>query len=466
MHYDLIVIGSGPGGYRSAMLAAHHGLKVGIVEKGEWGGCGLNRGCLPKNDWHHTAKLIAAARGFARRGIQGSLSIDLAGAWEHQKKLTRAVRETYIGQMKRLGIDGFAATASFVDPHTISLDGRDRLTARHFVIATGSTPYVPKPFFITEQRVLTTDELFSQPPPPGRRVAIVGSGAVATEFAFILSMLGREVVWVAQNKPLVNSRFSAEALQQLYDRLRRHGIEARVGARPEAVEMPPEGVRLILEGGNDSVVADWVLLGTGRRPHTSGLALDAAGVSTDSKGFIKTNEFLESSQPHIYAVGDVVNPRMSANQALADAAVAVGNILSPRSRTQDRRAVPEVIHSALELGRIGHTVGNGEGTVTATSAFAVNVRAMSEDDGDGFVRLIVDARTGALTGAEVVGAEAAELIHLLAGRLHEPNALRAFATTFYGYPTRAESIYQAAQSLMAQLKAADCSGRKCDPPRE
>ncbi len=454
MQYDLIVIGSGPGGYRAAVLAASRGLKVGIVEKAEWGGCGLNRGCLPKNDWHHTAKLIAAAKGFARRGIQGSLSGDLATAWEHQRKFTRAVREAYIGQMKRLGINGFAATASFVDPHTISLDGRDRLSADHFVIATGSTPYVPKPFFLTENRVLTTDELFTQPPPPGRRVAIVGSGPVGAEFAFILTMLGREVTWVAQNKPLSHSRFSEAALSRLYDKLKRCGVEPRVGARPEAVEMPPDGVRLILQGGAESVVADWVLLGTGRRPHTSGLALDAAGVHTDSKGFIKTNEFMQTSQPHIFAVGDVANARMSANQALADAAVAVANIVSPQSRAQDRRAVPDVVYSALELGRVGlsaEELADGSGAAVGLAEFDHNVRAMSQDDGDGFVRLVADSRTGALAGAEVVGSDAGELIHLIASRYGEPDALRAFAAAFYNYPARAEGVFHAAQALASRL---------------
>ncbi|MEO1766603.1 dihydrolipoyl dehydrogenase family protein [Thiobacter aerophilum] len=457
MQYDLIVIGSGPGGNRAAVLAASHGLKVAIIEKAEWGGCGGNRGYLPKHDWHHTAKLLLAAKGFARRGIHGSVSGDLAGAWEHARKLARSVRDTQIAQMKRLGINGFAATASFVDPHTIALDGRDRLSARQFVVATGSAPYVPKPFFITAQRVLTTDELFSQPPPAGKRVTIVGSGAVATEFAFILTMLGREVTWVAHNPPLSHSRFSAAALQRLNERLRRHGIEARVGARPEAVEMPPEGVRVILAGG-DSVLADWVLLGTGRRPHTSGLALEAAGVNTDSKGFIKTNEYMQTSQPHIYAVGDVTNPRMSASQALADAAVAVANILAPGSRRQDRRAVPEVIHSALELGRIGAAAAEEEGLLVGSADFSHNVRALSQDEADGCVRLVADGKTGALLGAEVVGSDAAELIHLFAQRLNQPEALRVLANGFYGHPARAEAVCQAAQGIVARLPAPEKPG--------
>lgn len=456
MQYDLIVIGSGPGGYRAAVLAAMRGLKVGIVEKAEWGGCGLNRGCVPKNDWHHSAQLIAASKTFSKRGVSGQLSGDLSVAWDHQKKIVKAVRESYIGQMKRLGIGGFAAAASFVDAHTIALDGRDQLTSHHFVIATGSSPYVPKPFFLTENKVLTTDDLFNNPPPPGKRVAIVGSGPVGAEFAFILAMLGREVAWVAQNKPLANARFSEAALAALYDKLKRCGIEPRVGARPEAVEMSPEGIKLILPGGAEPVVADWVLLGTGRRPHTSGLNLDAAGVNTDSKGFIKTNEYMQTSQPHIYAVGDVTNPRMTANHALADAAVAAANILEPNTRSQNRRAVPELIYSALELGRIGvNGDDNGQAPLAAQAAFEHNARALSQDDGEGFVRLLADPNTGALSGAEVVGSDASELIHLIAQRYGEADAMKSFAASFYNHPARAEEVFHAAQTLAVQLSAAD-----------
>ena len=456
MQYDLIVIGSGPGGYRAAVLAAMRGLKVGIVEKAEWGGCGLNRGCVPKNDWHHSAQLIAASKSFSKRGVSGQLSGDLSTAWDHQKKIVKAVRESYIGQMKRLGIGGFAAAASFVDAHTIALDGRDQLTSHQFVIATGSSPYVPKPFFLTENKVLTTDDLFNSPPPPGKRVAIVGSGPVGAEFAFILAMLGREVAWVAQNKPLANARFSEAALTALYDKLKRCGVEPRVGARPEAVEMSPEGIKLILPGGAEPVVADWVLLGTGRRPHTSGLNLDTAGVNTDSKGFIKTNEFMQTSQPHIYAVGDVTNPRMTANHALADAAVAAANIVEPNSRSQNRRAVPDLIYSALELGRVGvNGDDNGQTPLVGLAAFENNARALSQDDGEGFVRLLADPNTGAVSGAEVVGSDASELIHLIAQRYGEADAVRGIAASFYSHPARAEEIFNAAQQLAVQLNTAE-----------
>ncbi len=454
MHLDLLVIGSGPGGYRAAVLGALRGLKVGIVEKAEWGGCCLNRGCVPKKTWYHSARLIAGSRAFAKRGIQGSLQGDLQAAWEHQKKVVRSVRDSYLDYMKRLGVSGFAATASFVDAHTVALDGRDQIQAGHIIIATGGYPYVPKPFHLTDGKILTSDDLFSQPPPPGTRVAVIGSGIIGAEFAFILAMLGKQVSWVAQQQPLSKLGFSTPTLKLLMERFKALGIEPRLGHRPEAVEMLPEGVKLILQGGADEVVADWVLLGTGRRPHTNSLNLDAAGVSTDSRGFVKVNEHLQTTQPHIYAIGDVANQVMTANQALADAAIAVANILEPGSRRQNRRAVPALVYSALEMGRIGMNEEEaeeaGKEPAVGFAAFESNPWALGQDDTEGFVRLVADMDSGELLGAEVVGADAGELIHLVAQQYGQPAVLRRLAQSFYNHPARAEEFLNATETLAAK----------------
>jgi len=452
MQFDLIVIGSGPGGYRAAVLAAQHGLQVAIVEKADWGGCDLNRGSIPKNAWHYSAKLIAASVGLAKRGVQGALHGDLVQAWEHQKKLVKAVRDDYISTMKQLRISGFAAQAAFVDANTISLDGRDSLSAQHFIVATGASTFVPKPFSLTDHKVLTSDELFTQAPPEGKRVAIVGSGAVATEFAFILAMLGKEVIWISQSAPLANSHFSPAAQSLLLEKFKLHGIEPQMGNRPEAVEILPEGVKLIWQGAAEDTIVDWVLLGTGRRPHTTGLNLDAAGVNTDSKGFIKTNEFLQTTQPSVYAVGDVANQRMTANQALADAQIAVANILQPQTRKQERAAVPEVVYSALELARIGVNASTESKTpAIGLGTFKNNPRALGQDAPNGFVRLVADAQSGVLLSGEAVGPDAGELVHIIAQHYGQPNALQHLAQAYYSHPTRAEEIFRAAAEIAAKL---------------
>lgn len=456
--FDLIVIGSGPGGYRAAVLATLRGLKVAIIEKADWGGCCLNRGCVPKKDWHHTAKLVSASKDFAQRGLEGTLSGNLNQAWQHQKKVVSTVRDSYTDYMKRLGIAAFSGTGSFVDSHTVAVDGTEQIRGVHVIVATGSSPFVPDAFPVTPGRILTTDDLFDNPPPSGKRVALIGSGVIGTEFAFILSQLGKEIVWITQSRPLSGSSFSQPALKLLNDALARNRIQARTGCRPSCVELDGDMVVLKLQDGSEERV-DWVVLGTGRRPHTAGLNLEQAGVATDSKGFVKVNEYLQSSVPHVYAIGDVANPHMTANHALADAAIAVANILHGQSRKQNNRAVPQLIYSAIELAFIGISEDEAEDEelepAVGFAAFETNPRALGQDDGEGFVRVIADMDSGALLGAEVVGSEAGELIHLITQEYGQEDALKRFASVFYNHPARAEELLNATETLAAQWGLTD-----------
>lgn len=456
--FDLIVIGSGPGGYRAAVLAKLRGLNVAIIEKAEWGGCCLNRGCVPKKDWHHSAKLIASSKHFVKRGIQGNLTADLKIAWRHQKDIVQTVRESYVDYMKRLSITSFTGTGSFVDAHSVSIDGKETIRGKHIIIATGSSPFVPEGFPLSYDKILTTDMLFDSVPPTGRRVAVIGSGVIGTEFAFILSMLGKRVTWITQSKPLANSSFSQPALKLLNDALESHNIKPRIGSRTQSVDTSAPGVTLKLADGTEESV-DWVVLGTGRIPHTASLNLAAAGVTTDAKGFVAVNAHLQTNTPHIYAIGDAANPHMTANHALADAAVAISNIIDGNTRTQQNKAVPQLIYSALEMGFIGISEDEAEDeeleAAVGFAAFESNPKALGQDESEGFVRLIADMDSGALLGAEVIGSEAGELIHLIAQQYGREDALKRFANTFYNHPARAEEVLNAAETLAAKWGLAE-----------
>lgn len=451
--FDLVIIGSGPGGYRAAVLAALRGLPVAIVEKGEWGGCCLNRGCVPKKDWYHTAKLMAAARGFSGRGVGGQLTVNLAEAWNHQKRVVQTVRESYTDYLKRLGVAVFQGAASFVDLHTVAIDGQPGIEGSHVIVATGSHPYVPENLPLAPGRVLTTDNLFDDPPPQGKRVAVIGSGVIGTEMAFILAMLGLEVVWLTNAKPLSRTAFSGPALKALYQSLERFGIRVRTESRVKAAQVVPEGVLLTLPDGSREQV-DWVLLGSGRVPHTDALNLEAAGVATDARGFIQINAYQQTSTPHIYAIGDVVNPAMTSNHALAEASVAVANIIDPGCARRSPRSVPELVYSALELARIGMNEDQAEEAdlepAVGFAAFEANPSALGEDDAEGFVRLVADMDSGELLGAEVVGREASELVHLISLQLDRERALKNFSGMFYNHPTRAEELLNATETLAAK----------------
>ncbi len=454
--FDLAIIGSGPGGYRAAVLGALRGLSVVIIEKGDWGGCCLNRGCVPKKDWYHTARTVAAQRHFEGRGISGSLSADMGKAWDHQKDVVTEVRNSYLGYMKHLKIQYRHGAASFLDAETLEIvtdDGTETVSARHTIIATGATASVPEPFAAEPGRVLTTDMLFDDKPPAGERVAIIGSGVVATEFAWIFHHLGKQVTWLSRSKPLSTQKFSPQALGTLKEQLAADGIEPTRVKGYESVETSDDGVTITDSEGN-SFEVDWVLLGTGRTPHTEGLNLDTIGVKTDARGFVKRRPTLQTDVDTIYAIGDVASEWQTANHALADATIAVENIQNGNTREQDERFVPIAIYSAVEMARLGMDEDDAEDEelepAVGFAAFETSPRALGQDEPEGFVRLIGDMDSGALLGGEVIGTDAGELIHILSLAPDRDTALAWIAQGQWNHPTRAEEFLNATETLASK----------------
>jgi dihydrolipoamide dehydrogenase len=453
--YDLAVIGSGPGGYRAAVLAALRGLQVAIIEESVWGGCCLNRGCVPKKDWYHSARLVAAQETFRGRGISGTVTVDPALAWDHQHHVVNTVRESYLQYLKHLKIDTYAGHARFAGPDRLCIEsegGEHWLTTHNSIIATGSHPFVPKPFEEIEDRVLTSDTLFTRPLPRGKRVLIVGSGVIATEFAFILRMLGFEVQWLVRSGPLAGLGFSPQALLTLRSALLRHEIEPRQVQGYTAVDVHAGGVEVTTRD-QGPFSADWILLGTGRVPHTTDLGLETIGVETDSRGFIMRDRNLRTSIPKIYAIGDVAGDWMTANHALADAKVAVDNILGG-NREQDGRFVPVTVYSAVEMARIGLNEDMAEDAghepAVGFAAFETSPRALGQDDTEGFVRLLGDMDSGEWLGGEVIGGDAGELVHLLSLAPDRQNALAWLARGTWNHPARAEEFLNATETLAAK----------------
>lgn len=450
---DLAVIGSGPGGYRAAVLGALRGLKVALVEQGIWGGTCLNRGCVPKKAWYATARLVAANARFAERGLAGRLTPDLAAAWRHQRGVVDAVRASYVDYLERLGVTAISGHATLRAGRNVEVAGHGVLSPGAVVIATGSSPYLPPGLALHAGRVLTSDELFDAPPPAGRRVAVIGSGVIGTEMAFILTMLGCDVSWLVQSEPLARVGFTPSALAALRDALAGHGVRPRRSGRPHACAVDANGVTLQLPDGTEERV-DWVLVASGRRPNVAGIGLDAAGIALGADGFVATDERTMTAAPGIYAIGDCANPRMTSNHALAEAAVAIAEILAPGSARRDREAVPEVVYSALELARVGWSEAQAEDAgrdpATGFASFQSSPAALAEGDPRGFARIVADLESGELLGAEAVGAHAGEWIHVAGTALRAPDGLARLARVRYNHPSLSEELLNATETLAAK----------------
>jgi len=450
--FDLVVIGSGPGGYRAAVLAAQRGFRVAIVERDAWGGACLNRGCVPKKAWYHTARLAADAAGMARRGLRGTLVPDLGAAWRFQREVVETVRNSYVDYLRRLGVQSIEGAARFVDAHRVTV-GEETLEGSHFVIATGSRPSVPESLRQGGERVLTTDELFERPLPSGRRVAVLGGGAVGTEMVFIMRQLGLDVLWLTGRAPLSGSSFSAAGRKRLSEALGAMGVAPRTGSRPVGSSRTAQGLTLHLPGDVTEPV-DWMLAGTGRVANTDALGLGEAGVRVSREGFVEVDESQRSSVPHIFAIGDCSNPAMTANHALADATVAIANLVSPGARRARRAWVPEVLYSALEIARAGATEDELDEEdaeyAVGYSAFAVNPAALGAGAGEGYVRLLVGREQGELLGCEIVGREAGELIQLAGPHAQPSSLLERLSGMPFVHPSFGEEFINAAEALVAQ----------------
>jgi len=455
--FDIAVIGSGPGGYRAAVLGALRGKKVAIIEKDTWGGTCLNRGCVPKKDWHESAKWIENSRYFAERGIVGArLRGDMAQAWQHQRKVVETVRESYTDYLKRLGVQLYQGLGSYRSAHEITIQtnsGEEVIQTQSSVIATGSVPHLPQSAQLQAGKILHSDMLFDDGVPAGDRVIIVGGGVIGTEFAYIFTQLGKEVRWLVNSAPLHHLRYSPQAKDALMDALKELQIEARHGfaVTDSGVD---DGKAWVANGAGERESADWILFATGRSAHTAGLGLENTQVATDERGFVQTDAHLETAESSIYAIGDVVGPYMNANQALADATLVIDNILNGNSRKRSPLWVPELVYSAVELARIGmdEDAAEDEGFEPAVgfAAFETSPRALGQDDTRGFARILADMDSGELLGGEIVGRDAGELIHLLSQGSDREEILRRIANSPVNHPARAEELLNATETLAAR----------------
>jgi dihydrolipoamide dehydrogenase len=446
--YDLIVIGSGPGGYHAAIRGAQLGLKVACVERDAVGGVCLNVGCIPTKALLHVAQTVRSAAHARDFGVDfGTPKVDASAidAWKDGvvTKITGGVRQLLKGNK----IDVIAGEATVVDAHTVQV-GERRLSFEKLIVATGSRPMALPGFDVDGERIVDSTGALHLQEVPGRLLCLGGS-AIGLEFADVYEGLGSEVTVVELLDQIVPTA-DADIAKELRKALEARGIRIRTGTKAVSQRTVDDGVEVTLEtkdGGTETLVVDKVLVAIGRRPNGQGLGLEDVGVEVDARGYVKVDDSLRTTVPHIYAIGDVARPPLLAHKAMKEGLVAAEHAAG-KPVAYDTLP-PSVIYTSPELASVGMTEAEAEaaGFEVRVGTFRVPIlgRAVAMGATHGLVKLVGDAKTDLLLGAHMVGPSAGDIIAEAALAIEMGATLEDVALTQHAHPTLSEGLMEAAE---------------------
>jgi dihydrolipoamide dehydrogenase len=468
--YDVIVIGAGPGGYVCAFRAAQLGLKVALVEKRPTlGGTCLNVGCIPSKALLHSSEHVVWARQHAKdHGITlGMVEVDLA-AFMKRKDDVVAKLVGGVGQLaKARKITVVTGTAEFTGPKTLRVRPAEEssraqspaateLTAANIVIATGSAP-VELPFMKFDGgTIVSSDEAIAFDSVPGRLV-VVGGGAIGLELGSVWARLGSAVT-VVEFLPKIVAYQDEDIIRNFTRLLQKQGLKIETSTKVTGVRLKRQNggretaavVTAEKEGKAVEFPADKVLVAVGRRPYTDGLGLEAAGVALDDKKRVKVDAHLRTNVPGIWAIGDVVAGPMLAHKAEEDG-VAVAEWIAGKSGHINWELVPAIVYTSPEIASVGLGEDGAKAAGRAVNVgrfnFAANGRAISAGAADGYVKIVADAKTDKLLGAQILGHNAGELIAEVVAHMEYGGSAEDLARTIHAHPTMSEAVKEAALAV-------------------
>lgn len=452
--YDLIVIGTGPGGYHAAIRAAQLGLNVAAVEAGAVGGVCLNTGCIPTKALLHAAGEIEHARRAAEYGLAfGAPAIDLdkLAAWRDGivDKLAGGVG----GLLRANQVALHRGHAQFVDTNTIAVDG-EKLQAENFIIATGSAPAQLNGFDPQHPCVIDSSGALRIEDGVPQRLLCIGGGAIGLEFAAVMNRFGAQVT-VAEVLPQILAGSDAELASHYADLLRRQGIDLRMNTRAVDVQFNADTVDVQLtstQDGEQTLTFDKVLVAVGRRPNSAGLGLEAVGVDCDERGFISVDAAMRTSAANIYAIGDVAGAPLLAHKAMKQGLVAAANVVG-QNQCFDYQ-VPAVVYTDPEWAAVGMTEQQARQRDIKVKVgrfpLSASGRAMTLGDSSGLIKVVAESGTDLLLGVHIVGPGASELIAEAALALEMAATTTDLKWTVHPHPTLSEGIMEAAEQLYGE----------------
>ena len=458
MSYDLIIIGSGPGGYVCAIRAAQLGLKTAIIEKRKtFGGTCLNIGCIPSKALLHASDMFEeAGHGFEALGIKiGTPKLDLPAMMKHKDDTVAANVQGVAFLLKKNKVDSFIGTGSIAAPGKVLVTAADGTTqtleTTNIVIATGSDSTPLPGVTIDEKTIVTSTGALTLEKVP-ERMLIVGAGVIGLELGSVWRRLGTEVT-VVEYLDRILPGMDDEIAKQFQRILAKQGVTFHLGSKVTKVETGKKGATVTVEpaagGALKSIETDIVLVAIGRRPYPEGLGLEAAGVALE-RGKIVIDAHFRSNVAGIYALGDVVRGPMLAHKA-EDEGLAVAEIIAGKAGHVNYENIPGVVYTMPEIASIGKTEEElkaaGIAYAVGKFPFTANGRARATRHMDGFVKVLADAATDRVLGAHIIGAGAGDLIHEVAVLMEFGGSSEDLARTCHAHPTMSEAVKEAAMGV-------------------
>ncbi|WP_296739221.1 dihydrolipoyl dehydrogenase [Mesorhizobium sp.] len=458
MAYDVVIIGSGPGGYVCAIKAAQLGLKTAVIEKNPtFGGTCLNIGCIPSKALLYASEMFAeAGHAFDTLGVEvGAPKLNLKKMMAHKDATVASNVNGVAFLFKKNKIDSFRGTGKVVGAGKVSVTGEDgkveEIETKNIVIATGSDvagiPGVKVDF--DEKVIVSSTGALSLAKVPAHLV-VVGGGVIGLELGSVWARLGAKVT-VVEFLDTILGGMDGEVSKQFQRLLSKQGFEFKLGAKVTGVAKAKKGASVTFEpvkgGAAETIEADVVLVSTGRRPYADGLGLKEAGVEMDERGRVKTDAHLRTNVPGIYAIGDVIAGPMLAHKA-EDEGVAVAETIAGQAGHVNYDVIPSVVYTSPEIASVGKTEEElkkaGIEYKVGKFPFSANGRARAMLHTDGFVKILADKRTDRVLGVHIVGFGAGEMIHEAAVLMEFGGSSEDLARTCHAHPTMSEAVKEAA----------------------
>lgn len=449
--FDVAIVGAGPGGYVAAIRCAQLGLKTVCIDKRkELGGTCLNVGCIPSKALLQSSHEYKKAReGMKIHGIEiGAVNVNFSTMMQRKAAILSSFNQGIAGLLKKNKVTTLHGSASFVDSHTLRVADAEEIEAKFIILATGSEP-IALPFLpFDEKTVLSSTGALSLEAPP-QHLLIVGAGVIGVELGSVYARLGSQVTFV-EYFPMICPTFDPDISKELLTSLKKQGMQFLLSSKVTAAHHTPNGISLDIQpesGAPTTLSGDRVLVCIGRRPYTQGLALEKAGITPTSKGFLEIDASFRTSTPHIFAIGDLVNGPMLAHKASEEGCI-VAELIAGHSSQLDYMSIPSVIYTHPEAASVGMTEAQAKShnlsTLVGTFSFKASSRAKCANEEEGFVKIIADAKTDKLLGIHILSAHASELIATAALAIKQRCTLSALCETPFAHPTLSEAIKEAA----------------------